>query len=188
MFQLGVVDHVRLNSGRAIQNYTVHARAAERLAGLTSKVRIGVLILAAITATAAILAVLRGTPAYHVSAAVAAGLTFLTFAVYLASDLESRVHAHRACAHRLWILCERHRILLAEMNDGLLDRTTLLHRSDELAMQMHTAYEQTFAAGQRAFEVARQVDASDEEGGKENGAMRSAMEQPSERAPSPVQH
>ena len=33
MFDLNVVDHVRLNLTRTGENYTVHARAAERLAG-----------------------------------------------------------------------------------------------------------------------------------------------------------
>ncbi len=45
MFDLNVVDHVRLNLTRTGENYTVHARAAERLAKMTAWTRIGVLIL-----------------------------------------------------------------------------------------------------------------------------------------------
>lgn len=45
MFGLNIADHVRLNWTRTGKNYTVHARAAERLAGLTSLIRIGVLAL-----------------------------------------------------------------------------------------------------------------------------------------------
>ena len=33
MFCLSVVDHIRLDFGHVAQNYTVHADAAERLAG-----------------------------------------------------------------------------------------------------------------------------------------------------------
>ena len=36
MFRLSVLDHVRLNFDRTSQNYTVHAKAAERLAALTA--------------------------------------------------------------------------------------------------------------------------------------------------------
>ena len=47
MFRLSVVDHIRLNFDRTSQNYTVHAKAAERLAALTAWVRMGVLVLLA---------------------------------------------------------------------------------------------------------------------------------------------
>src|SRR5687768_9827471 len=50
MFRLSVVDHVRLNFGHAVQNYTVHAQAAERLARSISRIRMAVLGLLGLSA------------------------------------------------------------------------------------------------------------------------------------------
>jgi hypothetical protein len=133
MFRLGVVDHVRLNLDFASQNYTVHAKAADRLAARTSKVRIGVLVL--------------------LGAATAAAMT----------NLMGRVDAHRSCASKLWLVCDRYRSLLAEIQDGLLNREHILQRRDELSALVHAAYDQAFALDQKAYESLRQPPDDDQE-------------------------
>ena len=77
-------------------------------------------------------------------------------AAYIAWGSRGRVYAHRVCAHNLWLVCERHRALLAEIHDGLLDRAAILQRRDELAAETHNAYGQTFPLDQPAFESLRQ--------------------------------
>ena len=156
MFRLNVIDHVRLNLACAVRNYTVHAQAAERLAGLTSHIRLTVLVLSGgATAAAVTNLIAPGRPA-QIAAAVSAGLAFGGYASSLAVGLEGRVHAHRACANRLWLACDRHRALLAEIEDGLLDRQSILQRRDELGAQLHAVYDQAFPPDQRAFETVRQ--------------------------------
>ena len=137
MFRISVVDHIRLNFDRTSQNYTLHAKAAERLAVTTARIRIGVLILLAI------------------AAAIAAGVAFAAHAAYLAIGVEGRVHAHRSCAQRLWLVCDRYQSLLSEIEDGLLDRASVLQRRDELSAQVHAAYDQAFSLDQKAYEGAR---------------------------------
>jgi len=156
MFRLSVVDHVRLNFDRTSQNYTVHAQAAERLAVLTSRVRIGVLVLLAVTAAAAVTSLIESGRPFQIAAAVAALLAFGAHASYLAVGLEGRVDAHRSCAHRLWLVCDRYRSLLGEIEDGLLDRASILQRRDELSAQVHAAYDQAFSLDQNAYESVRQ--------------------------------
>jgi hypothetical protein len=157
MFPLSVVDHVRLNFGHAVQNYTVHARAAERLAAFTARARIAVVLLLGV-ATAAMLAglLLTAPSPYQIVAAVAVGLAFAAYSLYLAFALESRLFAHRSFAHRLWPICERYRSLLAEVQDGLVDRDAVLQRRDDLIAQLHTVYEQAFLVDQQAYERVRQ--------------------------------
>ena len=156
MFRLSVVDHVRLNFGHAVQNYTVHAQAAERLAGFTARARIAVFVLLGV-ATAATVASLLGAPRpYQIAAAVAMALAFVGHALYLALGFESRLFAHRSFAHRLWIVCERYRALLAEVQDGLVDRESILRRRDELIGQLHAVYEHAFVVDQQAHERVRQ--------------------------------
>ena len=156
MFRLGVVDHLRLNFDRTSQNYTVHARAAERLAALTSRVRIAVLTLIGAAAALAMISLIEPGRPFHLAAAIAALLAFGAHASYLAVGLEGRVHAHRSCAHRLWMVCDRYRALLGEIEDGLLDRASVLQRRDDLSAQVHAAYDQAFSLDQRAYESLRQ--------------------------------
>jgi hypothetical protein len=155
MFRISVVDHIRLNFDRTSQNYTLHAKAAERLAVTTARIRIGVLILLAVAAVAAATSLVESGRPFQIAAAVATGLAFAAHAAYLAIGVEGRVHAHRSCAQRLWLVCDRYQSLLSEIDDGLLDRASILQRRDDLASQAHAAYDQAFSLDQKAYESAR---------------------------------
>ena len=155
MFRISVVDHIRLNFDRTSQNYTLHAKAAERLALTTARIRIGVLILLAIAAVAAATSLVEAGRPFQIAAAIAAGVAFAAHAAYLAIGVEGRVHAHRSCAQRLWLVCDRYQSLLSEIEDGLLDRASILQRRDELSAQVHAAYDQAFSLDQKAYEGAR---------------------------------
>jgi hypothetical protein len=192
MFRISVVDHIRLNFDRTSQNYTLHAKAAERLAVTTARIRIGVLILLAIAAVTSATTLVESGRWIQIAAASAVGLAFAAHAAYLAIGVEGRVHAHRSCAQRLWLVCDRYQSLLSEIEDGLLDRANILQRRDELSAQVNAAYDQAFSLDQKAFESARhaadarQVDLSgetqepalpaplqpDNEGAMQNGAAR----------------
>jgi hypothetical protein len=65
------------------------------------------------------------------------------------------VSAHRAFAHRLWLVAEQFRSLIAEIDDGLVDREAQLHRRDELIAELHDIYGQGFGVDQRGYERAR---------------------------------
>jgi hypothetical protein len=156
MFGLNIVDHVRLNLTRAGENYAVHARAAERLSRRTLRIRIGVLALMLAAAATAIVSLLTGGRPNQIASVIAASVAAAGFAAYVASGLEGRVHAHRVCAHSLWMVCERYRALLTEILDGLLDPETILRRRDELAMETHAAYGLAFPLDQPGFEGLRQ--------------------------------
>ena len=45
MFSLKMIDHVRLESERITQNYTVHAAAAERIVRAITIFRVGLVVL-----------------------------------------------------------------------------------------------------------------------------------------------
>jgi SMODS and SLOG-associating 2TM effector domain family 4 len=156
MFRLGVVDHVRLNLEFASQNYTVHAKAADRLAAWTSRVRIGVLVWLGAATAAAMTNLIEPGRYVQITTAIAVLLAFAAHAAYLALDLEGRVNAHRTCASKLWLVCDRYRSLLAEIKDGLLNREHILQRRDELSALVHAAYDQAFALDQNAYESLRQ--------------------------------
>jgi len=155
MFCLTVIDHVRLDFGQVAHNYTVHAQAAERLAGWARRTRLTVLALLIMCAAAAIATIFNPTGTFGISAAIAAGLALTAYVIYLAVSVEGRVHAHRLCAQRLWHVGEQYRSLLAELQDGLVDQASLLKRRDALIAAMNAVYEQPFPFDQPAFERVR---------------------------------
>jgi conflict system pore-forming effector with SLATT domain len=155
MFSLSVVEHVRMSYSLAVQNYTTHARAAERLARLAFKLRIGLLVVFATATGAIIVSLFRPGREYQIAAAILAGFALAGQIFMVAWGVESRVQAHRAFAHRLWLVCERYRSLLAEIRDGLIDEVAILRRREALSEQTHAVYEQGFPLDMQAFETLR---------------------------------
>ena len=155
MFSLTVADHVRLDSEHLGRNYTVHARAAERFTKIALSFRLVLVSLLAVATASGVFALLYQARGVQMIATVATMLALIVSAASLALGVEARVTAHRAFAHRLWIVCERYRALLAEMNDGLVDRGSLLQRRDALIQDLHAIYESGFTFDQRAYEASR---------------------------------
>jgi SMODS and SLOG-associating 2TM effector domain family 4 len=143
MFQLSVVDHIRLSFGHVIQSYRVHSSAAEHLAHrawlfkttLLALLGLGVLVSAGL--------VVNTSRALQVTATVLAVVGFVGYATHLALGLDERVQEHRTCATRFWLIGEKYRALLTEIQDGLLDVPQLRERRDSLIDEVHAAYGQS---------------------------------------------
>ena len=157
MFSLSVVEHLRLNFGLVVQNYTAHARAAERLAATALKTKIMIMTFFALATGAIFLSLFRPERGYQVAAAVIAAVAFAAHVMTIVFAVDARVHSHRLLAHRLWLVCDRYRALLTEIQDGLLDDATILARREVLSEQLHAIYEQGFPVDQQAFESLRQL-------------------------------
>jgi hypothetical protein len=155
MFSLTVVDHVRLDSDHIAKNYTVHARAAERIVGIVFACRIGITALLAVATSTTIATLFLPGRGYQIAAVVATMLAFFAFATYAVLGLEARLLAHRAFVHRLWIISERYRSLLAEVHEGIVEGPALLQRRDELIHDVHAIYEFGFGADQPGHESVR---------------------------------
>jgi hypothetical protein len=156
MFALGVIEHLRLNCDLVVQNYTTHARAADRLAALSLKAKMVMLALSALAALSIVLTLFRPAREYQITAAILATAALALQIASVAYGIEARVHSHRLLAHRLWLMCEQYRGLLTEIHDGLLDNASILRRREMLSEQLHAMYEQGFPIDQQAFESMRQ--------------------------------
>jgi hypothetical protein len=152
MFTLTITDHVRLDSEHVARNYTVHAQAAQRLAKAAFSARIALVALLVVAAAASVADLVFQAHVDRIVAAVATSLALFGFVFYIALGLEGRVLAHRALSQRLWLVSERYRSLMAEIEDGAIDRPTLLRRRDELISQLHNAYDDRFSADQAGYE------------------------------------
>ena len=155
MFSLKIIDHVRLDSERVAQNYTVHAAAAERTVRIIRTFRIAIAALLALAASTEIANAIFPRSLYPGVAIGASVAALVAFTIYASLGLESSLFAHRVVAHRLWLIVERYRSLLAEVNDDVVDTPMLVRRRDELIANLDTIYQFAFGVEQAAYENLR---------------------------------
>jgi SMODS and SLOG-associating 2TM effector domain family 4 len=156
MFQLSLVDHIRLSFGSMVGAYEGHTEAAARLARWAGYAKAGILVLLGLTAAASIASVVRGG-VYTMSAAVLSAIAFATGAAFVAIDPETRVYAHRATAARLWLICEKYRALLTEIHDELIDLPAIAQRRDALQKEASELFVQAPPADRATYEIARKT-------------------------------
>ena len=156
MFQLSLVDHIRLSFGSVATSYRAHARAAERLASGAWKARAVLVVLLGL-ATGASLVALTGWRQAQISAAALSTTALVALAIAHSLNFEARAFAHRACAAQLWLLCEKYRALLADVHDGLIDLAQTTARRDSLMREVQNVYEHALPADRDAYQIAREA-------------------------------
>jgi hypothetical protein len=156
MFQLSLVDHIRLSFGGVATSYRAHSRAAERLAARASRANVIIVLILGLAAGAGMVA-LTGVRWSQITAASLSTAALVAFAIQLALDFESRAYAHRACAAQLWLICEKYRSLLAEVHDGLIDVPAAIQRRDDLMREVQIVYEHALPTDRDAYQIAREA-------------------------------
>jgi SMODS and SLOG-associating 2TM effector domain family 4 len=148
MFQVDIVEYVRLSYESLEDACDAHADAAAKLSRLTSVFRAATL---ASTGVAAVLASLVAGARPDWRAAYAA------CAAYVGFNQQPRIQGHRACSARLWLVCEKYRGLLAEMHEGLVDLPALRERRNVLLQEAAAVFEHAAPADRYTFEIARRA-------------------------------
>jgi hypothetical protein len=156
MFQLSLVDHIRLSFGSVVGAYRGHTAAALRLARWDWYSKIATLALVGLATAAALLAVRYGG-AFQMIAAVMIAIAFAMLAVHIAFDPAPRLYGHRAHAARLWVICEQYRALLTEVHDELLDVPTITARRDALLQEFGALFAQSPPADQQTYAIAQKA-------------------------------
>jgi hypothetical protein len=121
------------------------------------KAKMAILALFALATFSIVLSLFRPAREYQIAAAIIAAVAFAAYVIAVVYGIEARVASHRLLAHRLWLLCERYRALLTEIQDGLVDDAAILRRRELLSEQVHAIYEQGFAVDQQGLESLRQL-------------------------------
>jgi hypothetical protein len=156
MFQLSVVDHIRLSFASVASACEGHAEAAARLARWGWYSRIALLSLLGLACVAELMALQGGRP-YLITAIVGSALAFAACAAWVGLDLEPRIYAHRSSAAKLWLLCEQYRALLAEVQDQMLDPHAITERRDLLAREVKTVFDYAAPGDRETYAIARQA-------------------------------
>lgn len=156
MFQLSLVDHIRLSFGSAASGYRSHAAIAERLAARGSVARVATATILGLSVVACLVA-LGGSRSWHYAAIALALLGLIVYTIVGSLDYDARAFAHRACSAQLWIVCEKYRALLAEVHDNLVEMPEVTRRRDALAREVQMIYEHARPADRDAYHVAREA-------------------------------
>jgi hypothetical protein len=157
MFQITLIDHLKLSFGGVVHGYRAHSDIAGRLSRRAWQLRIGEFLLLGGALAANVTALVRSDPRYAVASAVLLGAALVLFAIYVALGLESRIYAHRWCASRLWLIREKYRALLSEMTDGTLTLDAVRLRRDQLVEELHAIVEQAPLVDRPSYQSARQA-------------------------------
>jgi hypothetical protein len=157
MFQLSLVDHIRLSFGSIVSAYEGHTEAAASLARWSWYAKLAILALLGLAAAASITTAVRGGVYTTIAAAALSALAFAAGAAFAALDPETRVYGHRATAARLWLVCEKYRALLTEIHDQLIDVPTIAQRRDALLKEASELFVQAPPADRATYEIARKT-------------------------------
>jgi hypothetical protein len=156
MFQLSLVDHIRLSFSHVFHASHAHAEAAERLARRARQARIAVLAVLGLAACAAVAALFQGRPV-QIAAAALVGLGYGLYAVVVVLDFEPRVAAHRAAASSLWLLADRYCALLGDVQDGAIEPSAAAERRDALMREVQAVFELAPAGDRNTIAQARRA-------------------------------
>ncbi len=156
MFQVTLVDHVRLSFASVIAAYEAHADAAAKMARWNSYAKLILLSLSGLATIFGAIATQAGF-GWQVATAILCAAVFGTSAAYVSLNQQPLMYGHRVSAAKLWVICEKYRALLAEMKEDRIDLPTLQDRRNALVNETASVLEQAAPDDRYTFEIARQA-------------------------------
>ena len=157
MFELTLVDHLRMTFGHIVYRHRAHAQIAYSRSRWNRGFRAAeALLMTGVVVTALGAAFGRGH-AYEIASAILAILALATLLLHLTFDLDRSAQAHASCATRLWYIREQYRALLSDLSDGAIDIDTVRRRRDELTLELGGVYETAPPADHQAYQTAAQA-------------------------------
>lgn len=156
MFHLDSADYIRITYESLQQAYESHAEAAGRLSRLSSYFRLATLTVTGASAVLAAIAASGGSSMQLIAAIVAAA-AFGTCAAYVAFNQQTRIYGHRASAARIWVIVEKYRALMADLNSGAIDLHTLHERRNALLYEASEIFERAAPDDRFTFDIARRA-------------------------------
>ena len=157
MFELTLVDHLRMTFGHIVYRHRAHAQIAYSRSRWNRGLKAVEALLMTGVAVAALSAAFSRGYAYQIWSAVLAILALATLLVHLTFDLDGSSQAHASCATRLWHIREQYRALLSDLSDGAIEIDAVRRRRDELMAELSGVYENAPPADHQAYQTAAQA-------------------------------
>lgn len=155
MFQVNLVDHVRLSFASTLAAYEAHADAAANMAKWNSYAKLVLLSVSGLAAISGAIATQQGF-GWQVATAILCACTFGTSAAYVSLNQQPLLYGHRVTAAKLWVICEKYRALLADMHEGMIDMSGMRERRTALINEAASILEQAAPDDRYTFEIARE--------------------------------
>ena len=162
MFDLSLVDTLRLGFGQVVHHHRSHADAAASAARWGRWLRAGETILLTGVAITAVAAAFGRGPAYSIGSAVMAGVALLLFLIHTVFNVDDAARAHLACSTRLWLMREQYRALLSDLNDGAIGHDAARERRNLLMAELGAIYEAAPPLTRRPFKAPRPDEGAEE--------------------------
>jgi hypothetical protein len=163
MFDLSLVDTLRLAFAQVVYHHRSHTRAACSLVRWSRWFRAGETLLMLGVVIAAVAAAFGSGRAAAITSAVLASLALLMLLVHVMFDVESSARAHHVCSTRLWNIREHYRALLSDLTDGAVDPEAARVRRNLLMDEVTSIHESAPPLTRRIFKVLRDsVDGAEE--------------------------
>lgn len=156
MFNLDSADYIRLTYQSLRDAYDAHSAAAARLSRFSSYFRLATLSLTGVAAAFSAIA-LSGGWGWHLAAAIVAAIAFATSAAYVGFNQQPRIYGHRASAARIWVIVEKYRALIADLESGAIDVRALHERRNALLYEASEIFERVAPDDRFTFEIARRA-------------------------------
>jgi len=154
MFQLSLVDHLRLTFGHVVYRHRAHSQLSLTLSRWSRRLRAGEVVLMIAVAFTSGAAALTNNRAYAFAAVALAFVAVLMLLAGLMMELDASAQTHMVCAGRLWLIRERYRALMTDLVDGAIDLDGARQGRDLLMNDLHTIYERSSLVDQAAYQSA----------------------------------
>lgn len=153
MFDLSLVDTLRLAFGQVVYHYKSHTHAASSLARWSRWFRAGETLLMMGVVITAVAAAFGNGAAYTIATAVMASLALLMFLIHVTFDFESTARAHHVCSTRLWSVREQYRALLSDLNDRAIETDAARSRRNILMQEVLAIHDAAPPLTRRIFKA-----------------------------------
>ena len=162
MFDLSLMDTLRLGFGQVVHHHRSHTDAGASAARWGRWLRAGETILLTGVAMSAAAAAFGRGPAYAIASAVMAGVALLLFLIHAVFDVDAVARAHQVCSTRLWRMREQYRALLSDLNDGAIGEEAARLRRNVLMEELGAIYDAAPPLARRVFKAPRNEEGAEE--------------------------
>jgi hypothetical protein len=154
MFELTLVDHLRLTFGHVIFRHKAHSQIAHTRARWSRWLTVAEAVLMVGVALTALGVAFGKGSGYAIVCAVCAAFALAALLVNLMFDFGQSARTHAWCAAQLWHIREAYRALLSDLADGALDLDSARRRRDTLMRELHGIYQNAPPADAQAYQAA----------------------------------